>query len=226
MVTFRRIVVVAALVASGSLAYALDTNDIVNLSKAKTGDEVIIAQIKVTKARFTLTADEIVRLKKEGVSDAVLKAMIETVKPAPKKEAAVETRPAEAPENQVTKAEASGNEQRAVEPRNELPVRIWPGPAGSDQRGYVQPTPPPAPAQVVAPEPPATAPEVIYTEPAPQQVIYYTAPPPEEVYYVPAYPPYWGYYGYPRGGCHYYGPGIHGHVDFRGGRGHWRVGVR
>jgi hypothetical protein len=66
----------AAVLAVGPAAAGLEADDVVRLTKANVGDEVIIAQMQAAKARFALTADEIVRLKKEGVSDAVLKAMI------------------------------------------------------------------------------------------------------------------------------------------------------
>jgi len=73
------------------------------MTKANVGDEVIVAQMRATKARFVLTADEIVRLKKEGVSDAVLKAMIESAKAQPVKEPPADARAGE--ENQPPAAE-------------------------------------------------------------------------------------------------------------------------
>lgn len=77
---FKKLIMTAVLGSIASAALALETGDVIRLARAKAGDEVIIAQIKATESRFTLTADEIIRLKKEGVSDAVLKAMIETAK--------------------------------------------------------------------------------------------------------------------------------------------------
>jgi hypothetical protein len=59
-------------------AAAMDAGDVVRMTRAAVGDEVITAQMKAVRARFALTADDIVRLKNEGVSDTVLKAMIDT----------------------------------------------------------------------------------------------------------------------------------------------------
>jgi len=99
----RHLLAAAALWLAGSAAaLALESDDVVRMTKAKVGDEVIIAQMQAAKARFALTADEIVRLKKEGVSDAVLKAMIESAKAEPRKEA-----PAEAAERPAAKPEAA-----------------------------------------------------------------------------------------------------------------------
>ncbi len=81
---FKKLIMTAVLASIASATWALETGDVIRLARAKAGDEVIIAQIKATESRFTLTADEIIRLKKEGVSDAVIKAMIETAK-GPKK---------------------------------------------------------------------------------------------------------------------------------------------
>ncbi|MHC4917246.1 MAG: hypothetical protein ACYTGB_17345, partial [Planctomycetota bacterium] len=59
-------------------AQALEVNDIIRLTRFQVDDEIIVAQIRVTKARFKLSADEIVLLKKEGVSDMVIRAMVKT----------------------------------------------------------------------------------------------------------------------------------------------------
>jgi hypothetical protein len=84
-------VTLLSLVALGQVAAALEADDVVRMTKANVGDEVIIAQMQAAKARFSLTADQIVRLKKDGVSDVVLRAMIE----APKDDAGKETVPAQ-----------------------------------------------------------------------------------------------------------------------------------
>jgi len=57
--------------------------DILKLSRAKVGDDVIIAFIQGGSRRFELTASEIVRLRNEGVSDRVLAAMVNPQSPAP-----------------------------------------------------------------------------------------------------------------------------------------------
>ncbi len=59
-------------------ANAMEVKDVVKLSKLKLEDEVIMAQIKAKKARFTLTTEQIVQLKKDGVSNRLIKYMIET----------------------------------------------------------------------------------------------------------------------------------------------------
>ena len=57
--------------------------DILKLSRAKVGDDVIIAFIQGGSRRFDLTASEIVRLRNEGVSDRVLAAMVNPQSPTP-----------------------------------------------------------------------------------------------------------------------------------------------
>lgn len=78
MLTARKLIAAAVLTLLASAAWALEVDEVIRMSKAKAGDEVIVAQIKAAGARFALTADEIIRLKKEGVSDAVVKTMIES----------------------------------------------------------------------------------------------------------------------------------------------------
>lgn len=56
--------------------------DILKLSRAKVGDDVIVAFIKGGNRRFELTASEIVQLRNEGVSDRVLAAMVNKESPA------------------------------------------------------------------------------------------------------------------------------------------------
>lgn len=57
---------------------AMTVNDIIMMTRAEVGPEVIKRQIDVTRSRFHLTTEEIVRLKQEGVTDDVLTAMIDT----------------------------------------------------------------------------------------------------------------------------------------------------
>lgn len=78
MKTVKRLLTVALLAALAPTAWALETGDVIRMTKAQVGDEVIKAQIEAEKARFELSADAIIRLKEEGVSDAIIKAMIET----------------------------------------------------------------------------------------------------------------------------------------------------
>lgn len=55
--------------------------DILKLSRAKVGDDVIVAFIKGGNRHFDLTASEIVHLRNEGVSDHVLAAMVNQESP-------------------------------------------------------------------------------------------------------------------------------------------------
>jgi hypothetical protein len=99
----RYLLALAAAVLFAAPAAAMEADDVVRLTKANVGDEVIVAQMRAAKARFVLSADEIVRLKKDGVSDAVLKAMIESAKAQPAKEPPADARAGE--ENQPPAAE-------------------------------------------------------------------------------------------------------------------------
>jgi tetratricopeptide (TPR) repeat protein len=68
---------VSIFVAPGS-AHALSVDDVINMSKAKIGADIIITTIKASKSSFKLTATQIIALKKAGVADAVVKAMLAT----------------------------------------------------------------------------------------------------------------------------------------------------
>jgi hypothetical protein len=226
MTTIRNFALAAAFVLAGSTAWAMDSDDVTRMAKARVGDDVIVAQIHATKARFVLTADDIVRLKKDGVSDAVLKAMIETAKPEPKKESSEPARSgAGAQEAPAVKVEPTVSAQPPAAPETRAPSPVVTRAPEASQPVYVQP-PPPAPAQ---PQPVVV--QVVEPPPPPPQVIeqhYYTVPAQPQVYYVPSYsyraPVY--YRSYPRAGCYYYGPGIYGRVGFRVGGGRFSIGLR
>ena len=57
---------------------AMHYEDVINMTKAGVGPDVIKRQIAVTRSRFELSADQIIQLKKAGVDDKVIEAMIET----------------------------------------------------------------------------------------------------------------------------------------------------
>lgn len=57
-------------------AETLTNQSVIDLIKAGMGDEVVIAKIKVSPARFDLSTDQIIALKQKGVSGPVLAAMI------------------------------------------------------------------------------------------------------------------------------------------------------
>jgi hypothetical protein len=52
--------------------------DVISLSQAKVGDDVIISQIKASDSHFQLTTQDILDLVNAGVSDKVIDAMIKT----------------------------------------------------------------------------------------------------------------------------------------------------
>jgi hypothetical protein len=56
--------------------FGLTVEDVIDMTEAGLGDEVIIQQIRATHATFDLTVDEIIALSEAGVSDPVLSAMI------------------------------------------------------------------------------------------------------------------------------------------------------
>lgn len=56
--------------------HKLNTQDIINMSKAGLSDDVIINQIKATKSTFSLSSSDIIKLKQNGVSEKVINAMI------------------------------------------------------------------------------------------------------------------------------------------------------
>jgi hypothetical protein len=87
--TMKRIYVLAALAATivvlaGCSQFstvnprAMTVDDIITMSKAGAGNEVIKDQILSTRSRFVLTTQDIIRLTTEGVADDVLRAMIES----------------------------------------------------------------------------------------------------------------------------------------------------
>lgn len=84
-----RIVLAAALFVPGAALAAdaekpLDNAEIVKLTKADMGDDVIIAKIKSAgSVKFDTGTDELVKLKGAGVSKAVISAMLDRSNPAP-----------------------------------------------------------------------------------------------------------------------------------------------
>lgn len=57
---------------------ALDIEDIINMSKAGVGEDVIRHQIEVTRSCFLLDPDQIIHLKEEGIDDTIIEDMILT----------------------------------------------------------------------------------------------------------------------------------------------------
>ena len=71
--------------------------EIVKLSKAQMGDDVILGYIKKATTPFTLTADDIVYLKDQGVSQPVIAALLQAKAATPVPAPAVAPVPAPAP---------------------------------------------------------------------------------------------------------------------------------
>ncbi len=59
-------------------AWAITVDEVIELSKAKVSDAVIIGKIRSDASTFTLSVQDILRLKREGISDAVLQVMVES----------------------------------------------------------------------------------------------------------------------------------------------------
>ncbi|MCE5252405.1 hypothetical protein LLG96_19565 [bacterium] len=57
---------------------AVTLEEIVKMSQAGVGKDVIISQIGATHSRFRLTSDEIVKLTEAGVNEEIIETMIET----------------------------------------------------------------------------------------------------------------------------------------------------
>lgn len=57
---------------------AMQYEDVINMTKAGVGQDVIKRHIAVTRSRFELTTDQIIQLKEADVDDEVIEAMIET----------------------------------------------------------------------------------------------------------------------------------------------------
>jgi len=72
----------AAAIITDPVQLSHGAEDILKLSRAKVGDDVIVSFIRGRNRRFDLTASEIVQLRNEGVSDRVLAAMVNQQSPA------------------------------------------------------------------------------------------------------------------------------------------------
>ncbi len=79
---------------------SLSVEDVIRMTQANVGEELIITTIKRNAKPFDLNSDEIVALRKDGVSEAVIKYMVDPAQPytpAPPAAAAVPTAPSMAP---------------------------------------------------------------------------------------------------------------------------------
>jgi hypothetical protein len=96
------LVVVALLILLPVRADALTVRDILELTRAGLGDEILLALIDVDRSVFPIDAATLKRLKDAGVSERVIVAMIRSARtPDPLPEQAAVVAPAPAPEPQV-----------------------------------------------------------------------------------------------------------------------------
>ena len=79
---FSWLVLVAFLAAAGS-AEAVTVKDIIDLSRAGLGDEVLLALIEVDGGVFTIDKKTLTALKAAGVSDKVIEAMVRSGRSRP-----------------------------------------------------------------------------------------------------------------------------------------------
>jgi hypothetical protein len=75
------VVLFAVLALAAGRAEAVTIRDLIDLSKAGLGDEVLIALIEVDQRVFTVDTATLKQLKEGGVSDAVIVALIRTGRP-------------------------------------------------------------------------------------------------------------------------------------------------
>lgn len=195
MLARRSLFAALVLLMAAQTGYALSIEEIIDLSKASVGDEVIVAQIEATGAIFALSAADLIRLKENGVSERVLMRMIQT-RQARREEAAARLEGSlseRANERQRREDEQTVEPQQRQTPQSSAPYSTSPdsGTASNPQIVYVQPQ---APTTVVVQRPTYVVTEPVqyvtptYYAPPP---VYYTAPPvyrcAPTYYYTPVY---------------------------------------
>jgi hypothetical protein len=117
----RRVLIAFLLLLSvASTASALTVRDVIELSKAGLGDEVLLALIEVDRTVFTIDTPTLKMLKAAGVSQAVIVAMIRSGRmpvpepPPPMEPAPLVTEQAAPPEPQVI----------VIDHHDEVPVAV------------------------------------------------------------------------------------------------------
>ena len=107
-------------------ASALTVRDVIELTRAGLGDEILLALIDVDPSVFPIDSTTLKRLKEEGVSERVILAMIRSARmPAVTPEPVAVEQPAPAPEPQVVVIEHHEPPQvREVEVPVAVPVYI------------------------------------------------------------------------------------------------------
>ncbi len=72
---------VLALTLFASSAWAVSVQEVIDLSRAQVGDDIVIAKIRADRSTFTLSTKDILDLKNAGVSDKVILARVEAEGP-------------------------------------------------------------------------------------------------------------------------------------------------
>jgi len=206
--------VITTTVAQPKLPYGVD--DVLKLSRAQIGDDIIVNYIKNSGTIYNLTSSDIVYLKSSGVSERVINTMIDQKKLA---QVAVQTTPAPAAPMAPTGFEPDMS--------SAAPSYTAPTDAGTPAGTVVQaPLTPPASSVTVIPYPAAT--DAYYGSYYPYYPYYgyYGYPGASFAFgFGPGYYYGHGYYGHGYYGHGYYGHGssaVHGggHAGGHGGGGH------
>src|SRR5689334_13302756 len=95
----RRVLIalLAVLSLAAGRAEAVTVRDLIELSKAGLGDEVLLALIEVERSVFTIDTATLKTLKEAGISDTVIVALIKSGRQATKPETAPMPEPEPAP---------------------------------------------------------------------------------------------------------------------------------
>jgi len=187
--------------AQPKLPYGVD--DVLKLSRAQIGDDVIINYIKNSGTIYNLASSDIVYLKSAGVSERVINTMLDQKKQA---QFAVQTPPA--PTGTLAPTGPEGDTAYAA------PTFTGPDAGAPADTAVQAPLTPPASSVTVVPYPAATA--AYYGSYYPYYG-YYGYP---GVTFAFGFGP--GYYGHGYYGHGYYGHGYYGHGSYavHGGGGH------
>lgn len=73
----KQFLAAAFLLVAFSFCYAISVDEVIQLSKLKTSDDVIIDTIRSSGLDERISATDVVRMKQEGVSDAVIQALLD-----------------------------------------------------------------------------------------------------------------------------------------------------
>lgn len=181
----RALMAVVLLLAMAASAQAVTLRDIIDLSKAGLGDEVLLALIEVDGGVFNVDTDTLTRLKAAGVSERVIVALVRSGRSRPP---ALERQPEDFP---PLPAEPISPQVVYVQPPPTeivrevavpLPVYIAVPGGHRGRRGH-----PAAPATADPMQPSITAPQLIH---GPTRFLTDTPPPPAS-----REPVYWGWGG-------------------------------